>query len=92
MDESTDHAEHPLQVYDPTGKPGLAARAGLSLIRFYQRKISPMTPAACRYRPTCSQYTLEAIQKYGIVRGGWMGTRRISRCHPFHPGGYDPVP
>lgn len=89
MDESNDQGDQPLQL---RARPGVAARFGLSLIRFYQRKISPLTPASCRYRPTCSQYTLEAIQKYGLLRGGWMGTRRISRCHPFHPGGYDPVP
>ncbi|MEM1347672.1 MAG: membrane protein insertion efficiency factor YidD [Myxococcota bacterium] len=62
------------------------------MIRFYQKAISPMTPPSCRYTPTCSQYTLIAVQKYGVVRGCWMGARRIARCHPFHPGGYDPVP
>ena len=80
------------QSLDVPKKPGVLARVGIWLVRFYQRRISPLTPAACRYRPTCSQYTLEAIQKYGFVRGCWMGTRRIARCHPFHPGGYDPVP
>ena len=79
------------------GEPGAmvprrAARVGIWLVRFYQRVISPLTPAACRYQPTCSQYTLEAIQKYGLLRGSWMGARRIARCHPFHPGGHDPVP
>jgi len=64
----------------------------IGMIRFYQTAISPMTPAACRYTPTCSQYTLVAVQKYGVVRGCWMGAKRIARCHPFHPGGYDPVP
>lgn len=69
-----------------------AARVGIALVRFYQRRISPLTPPSCRYQPTCSQYTLEAIQKYGLLRGSWMGLRRIARCHPFHPGGHDPVP
>ena len=61
-------------------------------IRFYQRRISPLTGPTCRFHPTCSQYTLEAVQKYGSLKGSWLGLRRIFRCHPFHPGGYDPVP
>ena len=71
---------------------GSAAKVGIWLVRFYQRRISPLTPPSCRYQPTCSQYTLEAIQKYGLLRGSWMGMGRIARCHPFHPGGHDPVP
>jgi uncharacterized protein len=61
------------------------------MIRAY-RKVSAFTPAVCRYQPTCSRYTEEAIQKYGFWKGTWMGLKRICRCHPFHPGGYDPVP
>ena len=61
-------------------------------IRFYQLAISPMMPAACRYYPSCSNYAIEAIDKYGALKGGWMALRRISRCHPFRPGGFDPVP
>ena len=64
----------------------------LGLIRFYQKFISPILPPSCRFEPTCSHYTYEAIQVHGVVKGGWMGIRRISRCHPFSPGGYDPVP
>jgi len=64
----------------------------LRLIRLYQVTISHAFPSSCRYLPTCSQYTYEAISKYGFFKGGWMGARRIARCHPFHPGGYDPVP
>ena len=62
------------------------------LVRGYKRFISPLLPPACRFTPTCSEYALEAIQKYGALRGGWMAIKRILRCHPFHPGGYDPVP
>lgn len=68
-------------------------RAGAALlIRGYQRVISPALPPSCRFTPSCSQYTLEAVERHGVVRGGWMGLRRLLRCHPFHPGGYDPVP
>ncbi len=63
----------------------------LLLLRFYKAGISPLLPPSCRFTPTCSQYMFEAIQKYGAMRGVWMGIRRILRCHPFHPGGYDPV-
>ena len=61
-------------------------------IRLYQRVISPALPATCRFSPSCSQYTLEAIARYGVLRGGWLGARRLLRCHPFNPGGFDPVP
>ncbi|MCB9126423.1 MAG: membrane protein insertion efficiency factor YidD [Ardenticatenales bacterium] len=64
----------------------------LGLIRFYQRLISPLFPPSCRFHPTCSHYTAEAIEKYGAIKGSWLGVRRIVRCHPWNPGGYDPVP
>ncbi|MBD2090277.1 membrane protein insertion efficiency factor YidD [Microcoleus sp. FACHB-1515] len=64
----------------------------LSLIRAYRLLISPLLMPACRFQPTCSQYAIEAIERFGAWRGGWMAMRRILRCHPFHPGGYDPVP
>ncbi len=67
-------------------------RVLLALIRFYQRYISPFTPPSCRYYPTCSHYGYEAIQRYGAFRGGWLAVKRVLRCHPFAPGGYDPVP
>lgn len=61
-------------------------------IRFYQRFISPLTPPSCRYTPTCSQYAVEALQKYGLVKGLWLAVKRILRCHPWGGHGYDPVP
>ena len=65
----------------------------LALIRFYQRAISPYTPASCRFRPTCSAYAYEAIQKYGALKGGWLALKRLLKCHPFYKGNtYDPVP
>lgn len=64
----------------------------LALLRAYKRFISPALPPSCRFTPTCSEYTYEAIQRYGVLRGGWMGLRRLARCHPWNPGGYDPVP
>lgn len=63
-----------------------------SAIRSYQILVSPSLGANCRYQPTCSSYARQAIERYGVVRGGWMGLRRLSRCHPFHAGGFDPVP
>ncbi len=67
-------------------------RIMLALIKFYQGAISPYLPRSCRYTPTCSQYAVEAIMKYGALKGGWMAFLRILRCNPFHKGGYDPVP
>jgi putative membrane protein insertion efficiency factor len=64
----------------------------VALIRFYQRAISPHLPPACRYHPTCSQYALTAVSRFGALRGGWMSVKRILRCNPFSKGGYDPVP
>ena len=61
-------------------------------IRFYQMFISPLKPPTCRFYPTCSAYAIEAIQKKGPVKGTWLAIKRIAKCHPFHPGGYDPVP
>lgn len=61
-------------------------------IRFYQIFISPLKPPTCRFYPTCSAYAIEAIQKEGPVKGTWLAIKRIAKCHPFHPGGYDPVP
>jgi len=64
----------------------------LSLIKAYRRWISPLKPPTCRFHPTCSAYALEAVEKHGALAGGYLALARILRCHPLHPGGYDPVP
>ncbi|ODG90896.1 MULTISPECIES: membrane protein insertion efficiency factor YidD [Bacillaceae] len=64
----------------------------IGIIRFYQKWISPATPPSCRFYPTCSSYGLEAIQTHGALKGSYLTTKRILKCHPLHPGGYDPVP
>lgn len=64
----------------------------LTIIRFYQLIISPLKPPTCRFYPTCSHYGMEAVQRFGALKGGWLTIKRILKCHPFHPGGLDPVP
>lgn len=64
----------------------------LALIRLWQLTFSRILPPSCRFVPSCSQYGYEAISRYGFVRGGWLAVKRVARCHPFNPGGYDPVP
>jgi uncharacterized protein len=64
----------------------------ISFIRFYQVVISPIKPPSCRFYPTCSHYGLEAVNRFGALKGGWLTVKRILKCHPFHPGGIDPVP
>ena len=68
------------------------ARVLSALIRGYQLALRPILPAACRFEPSCSEYAREALAGHGLLRGGWLALRRIGRCHPFHPGGYDPPP
>ena len=69
-----------------------STQVALFVIRFYQRCVSPFTPPSCRFYPSCSHYAYGSIGRFGLWRGGWMGLKRICKCHPFHPGGYDPVP
>jgi uncharacterized protein len=63
----------------------------MAALRFYRSWVSPLLPSACRFYPTCSDYMLQAVAKYGVLRGVWMGTRRLAKCHPLHAGGFDPV-
>ena len=81
-----------LQEAGAAGGPVMMKKVLLALVKFYRVAISPYRPPCCRYIPTCSQYALEAIEKYGALKGGWLAFRRILRCNPFHKGGYDPVP
>lgn len=64
----------------------------IALLRLYRYAISPMLGRNCRFHPTCSEYAIEAVQRHGALRGGWLAAKRVGRCHPFNPGGYDPVP
>ena len=70
----------------------MVRRALVLLIRGYQLLISPLFPASCRFDPSCSEYARQAIAKYGPLKGTWLAIRRVARCHPWHPGGHDPVP
>lgn len=71
---------------------GITGRLMVRLIRGYQRGVSRWTPSVCRFYPTCSEYAAQAIEKHGPGPGAWLAVKRIARCHPFHPGGHDPVP
>ena len=68
----------------------LVSRGLIAVVRVYQWTLSPLIGRQCRFHPSCSRYFIEAVEKYGSLRGTWQGLRRITRCHPFHPGGYDP--
>jgi len=70
----------------------VGSTAGVGAIRWYQRWVSPYLAPTCRFVPSCSEYAAGAIERYGLIKGGWLAVRRLLRCHPLHPGGYDPVP
>jgi putative membrane protein insertion efficiency factor len=63
----------------------------IAALRLYKQWISPLLPSACRFQPTCSEYMMQSVARYGVLRGVWMGTLRLMKCHPFHSGGFDPV-
>lgn len=71
---------------------GLPRKGAIALVRAYQVVVSPLLPASCRFHPTCSTYAITSLERYGLLKGGWMAVKRVSRCHPWNPGGYDPVP
>jgi uncharacterized protein len=75
-----------------SARPSAAARVLMALIAGYRRFVSPMLMARCRFAPSCSAYALEAVREHGALRGTWLAVRRVGRCHPFNPGGFDPVP
>lgn len=77
---------------EPVAAPGGGARAAAALLLAYKKLVSPLLPAACRFHPTCSEYAREAVLRHGLLRGAGLSLRRLARCHPFHPGGIDPVP
>jgi uncharacterized protein len=72
--------------------PSAATRLLMLIVAGYRRRVSPLLMPRCRFAPSCSEYALQALAEHGALRGGWLAVRRIVRCHPFHPGGYDPVP
>lgn len=70
----------------------LPRKAVMMMIRGYKALVSPMLPPSCRFTPTCSSYALTSVERYGVIRGGWLAIKRVGRCHPWNPGGFDPVP
>ncbi len=82
-------ARHDPVAHTPLRLPAVVLAA---LIRGYQLLLSPLLPPSCRFHPSCSRYALEAIVRHGALKGTWLAVRRLARCHPFHPGGFDPVP
>ena len=81
----------PQDLTAPATRRSLPARGAIGCIRFYRRRISGLFPPMCRFRPTCSEYALDAIEKYGFLKGGWRALKRLLRCQPLCPGGYDPL-
>jgi uncharacterized protein len=78
--------------HGPNPAAGAARVVVVTLIKGYRLFVSPLLPRSCRFHPTCSAYALTSVERFGVLRGGWMAARRIARCHPFNTGGYDPVP
>jgi uncharacterized protein len=70
----------------------LPRSAAVAIVRVYQKLISPLFPPSCRFTPSCSSYAITSLQRYGVIRGGWLALKRVGRCHPWNPGGHDPVP
>jgi putative membrane protein insertion efficiency factor len=87
---TTPDRKNPSSIIDH--RSSISTRAALAAIRAYQRWLSPVMPSACRYEPSCSRYTYQSIERFGVRRGVWLGTRRLLRCTPLHKGGFDPVP
>ncbi|SRR6266487_3375267 len=85
-------ARYAVQDAEPDTAPTRAALLIMLPITLYRRLIGPLLGPRCRFEPSCSAYALEALRRHGAVRGSWLAVRRIARCHPFNPGGYDPVP
>jgi putative membrane protein insertion efficiency factor len=81
-----------MNVTEGAPSPTVAGRLCLAMIRGYRLVISPLLPPSCRFAPSCSEYALIAVERFGAVRGSWLAVRRLARCHPFHRGGWDPVP
>lgn len=81
---------------EPVSSPGVIAslprRTVMLMIRGYRALLSPMLPPSCRFTPTCSAYALTSVERYGVIQGGWLAVKRVGRCHPWNPGGFDPVP
>jgi putative membrane protein insertion efficiency factor len=75
-----------------SGLARVPARTAIILIGTYQKLVSPNLSPSCRFQPSCSQYAADSIARFGVVRGSWLGIKRVARCHPLHPGGFDPVP
>ncbi len=101
MDCDPDTSRTSLTKYSPNSPNGflLSMRSNgffsalaIAVIRFYRYFVSPLSPPSCRFKPTCSAYMIEAIAQHGLIHGVWLGVKRIGKCHPGHPGGYDPVP
>lgn len=82
----------PVSKLNTYGRDVLIKKFALAVLRLYKHFVSPLFPPSCRFQPTCSVYTYRAIEQYGVLKGGWLGFKRILRCNPFNSGGYDPVP